>query len=483
MFRPLVCATVAAPGLEALRQSRDAASATADLVELRLDRLAHPDVRGALAGRSGPVLVTCRPAWEGGGFTGSEVERFALLEEALSLGAEYVDVEWRAGEPARSLVERRHGRGIVLSLHDFDGVPGDLQALAGAMSATRAEVVKVAVTARRLADTLPLLSLGRESGGRRLALVAMGAPGVATRILAARFGSCWTYAGEAVAPGQIPLAPLLETYRFRSITASTAVYGILGRPVGHSVSPAMHNAAFDALGIDAVYLPFEAESVEDFRQFALALDVRGASVTAPFKTDLVSYLARADRASRRAGAANTIRVKGDEWEGRNTDVEAFLHPLRGRVALDGLRVALVGAGGVARAAAAALAGTGARVTVHARRPEAAAAAAEIAGGRAGEGPPRAGQWDLLVNATPVGTYPAIGGMAVDPACLGGGLVYDLVYNPPMTALRLAAEAAGCPSIGGLDMLIVQAARQFEWWTGIAAPLEVMRHAAERLLAV
>lgn len=479
---PLICATVAVPGLAALREARDAASEKADLVELRIDRLADPDVAGALAGRRGPVLVTCRPSWEGGGFAGSEAERFALLEEALRLGAEYVDVEWRAGERARALVDRRRGRGLVLSLHDFEGVPGDLPGVAEAMAATGAEVVKLAVTARRLAETLPLRSLGRTLGQRRqLAIVAMGAAGVPTRILASHFGSCWTYAGEAVAPGQIPLAGLLETYAFRSIAPSTAVYGLLGRPVGHSVSPAMHNAAFRARGVDAVYVPCEADGVEDFRRFALALGVRGASVTAPFKADVVPYLARADRATRRAGAANTIRVTGDDWEGRNTDVEAFLLPLRGRVTFDGLRVALVGAGGAARAVAAAMAGTGARVTVHARRPDEAAAVAAIAGGRPGDGPPRAGEWDLLVNATPVGTSPGTDALVVDPAGSRGGLVYDLVYNPPMTALRRAAEAAGCASLGGLDMLVAQAARQFEWWTGLEPPLDVMREAAERAL--
>ena len=482
MAHPLVCATVAAPRMDELRRARDAASAAADLVELRIDRLDRPDVHGALAGRTGPVLVTCRPTWEGGGFAGPEEERLGLLEEALRLGAEYVDVEWRAGAEGLRLVERRRGQGMVLSLHDFDGVPPDLDALHRSMAATGAEVLKLAVTARRLADTLPLLALGREAGpSPRLALVAMGAPGIPSRILASHFGSCWTYAGDGVAPGQVPVSPLLETYHFRSITAATAVYGILGRPTGHSISPAIHNAAFRARGIDAVYVPFEAESVEDFRLFALAVGVRGASVTAPFKTDVVPYLTRADSPTRQAGAANTIRVRGDHWDGRNTDVEAFLRPLAGRVEFDGLRVALVGAGGAARAVATALAGTGARVTVHARRAEAAAGVAAIAGGQVGKRTPQAGDWDLLVNATPVGTSPGSEALPVDPRCLRGGLVYDLVYNPRMTALRRAAEAAGCESLGGLEMLVAQAALQFDWWTGVDAPVAVMRDAAERAL--
>ncbi len=482
MPRTQICATVAAAGIDALRQARDAASQAADLVELRIDHLDRPDVRGALAGRTGPVLVTCRPAWEGGAFTGAEEERLGLLEEALDLGAEYVDVEWRAGDRARDLVRRRRGRGIVLSLHDFDGVPGDLAGLWQMMAATGAEVVKLAVTPRNLADTLGLLTIGRQAAGSaRVALVGMGPAGLCTRILASRFHSCWTYAGDAVAPGQLPLSTMLDVYRVRSLGECTAIYGIVGRPIGHSVSPWIHNAAFRARGIDAVYVPFEAGSIEDFRRLALALDVRGVSVTAPFKEDVVPYLASADGLTRRSGAANTIRVEGDSWRGRNTDVEGFLRPLRGRVRFENLRVAIVGAGGAARAVAAALANTGAVVSVHARRPEAAAAVAAIAGGRVGEPAPRAGEWDLLVNATPVGTSPLTEALPVDPACLCGGIVYDLVYNPPLTALRREAEAAGCESIGGLEMLVAQAAAQFEWWTGAPAPVDVMREAAERAL--
>jgi 3-dehydroquinate dehydratase/shikimate dehydrogenase len=479
METPRICATVAAADLNGLRQARDAVAPIADLVELRLDYLVQPDVHGAMAGRTRPVVATCRPAWEGGAFGRSEEERLAVLESAIALGAEYVDVEWRAGEPARTLLERRRGRGIVLSLHDFEGVPRDLDEQARAMIATGAEIVKIAVTCRTAADNLALLDLGRaHRSAASLVLIGMGSPGIPSRILSACFGSCWTYAGDGVAPGQLPAGRLVNEFRFRHITAATSIYGIVGRPLAHSLSPAMHNAAFAHVGLDAVYVPFESASVEDFRRLALALGVRGVSVTAPFKEDVVPYLRRADLRTRQAGAVNTIRVRGDWWEGRNTDVDGFLEPLRARVRFEGLRVAVIGAGGAARAVAAALAGTEAVVSVHGRRPAAAADVAAIAGGRVSAGPPRPGDWDVLVNTTPVGTAPDTESLPVDPSCLrGGGLVYDLVYNPAMTALRRAAEAAGCETIGGLDMLVAQAAGQFRWWTGLEAPVDVMRRQA------
>ncbi|HSK10989.1 MAG TPA: type I 3-dehydroquinate dehydratase [Vicinamibacterales bacterium] len=484
MANPLLCVSVAAGTVEELRRRRDEASALADLVELRLDRLERPDVRGALSGRTGPVLVTCRPAWEGGGFEGAEEDRIALLEEARRAGADYVDVEWRSDPRDRSRILRDGcGKGVVLSLHEFEGAGAGLEEQCRAMLAAGAEVAKVAVTARCLADNLPLLRLGRRYGSAaRLALVAMGTPGIPSRVLAAHFGSCWTYAGEGIAPGQLPPARLLDEYRFRAITPATAIYGIAGRPIGHSVSPAMHNAAFAALGVDAVYVPFEAEGIEDFRLLALELGLRGASITAPFKVDIVPYLSRADRRVHQAEAANTVKVRGDHWDGRNTDADACLAPLEGRVRLGGLRVALVGAGGAARAVAAALAGSGAVTTVFGRRAEAAARVAAIAGGEVGRGRPEAGSWDLLINATPAGTWPETDRLPVPLDCLGGGLVYDLVYNPPRTALMAAAEAAGCRALGGLDMLVAQAALQIEWWTGARAPRRLMHERALARLA-
>src|SRR5262249_27326293 len=178
-MRPLLCVTVTAPTTAELRLRRDAVCA-GDLVELRLDSVSDPDVAGALADRRRPVIVTCRSAWEGGWFDGSEEERRRLLSEALALGAEYVDVEWRARFDG--LIAGAGGRRIVLSMHDFDGVPADLEAQAAAMCGTGAEVVKLAVLTRKLSDCVPLLEIGSrnggapgaESGGRRgLVLIGM----------------------------------------------------------------------------------------------------------------------------------------------------------------------------------------------------------------------------------------------------------------------------------------------------------------------
>lgn len=485
MTSPLLCATVTGDTTEELRSRRDGATG-ADLVELRLDYVRRPDVAGALADRRLPVLVTCRPTWEGGRFTGSEEERHGLLRRALELGAEYVDVEWRARFD--DLVQERQGRHIVLSMHDFNCLPGDLEEQYGAMRATGAEVVKVAVSVESLSDTLRLAALGGQTTGQRSGqdergeprvLVAMGAAGMVSRILAGRFGSYWTYAGEGVAPGQIGLSRMCEEFRFHTISTTTDIYGVLGSPVGHSLSPPMHNAGFAALGLDAVYVPLEARDVDDFMSFADAVPVCGVSVTAPFKERVTACVDELDEVGQRVGAANTIRLDENGWRGINTDVSGFLDSLGGRIDLNGTRATVLGAGGAARAVAVALASQGAVVTVCARSRLKAAAVARLVSGAVGVLPPAPGSWDMLVNTTPIGTYPDINASPMLSGVFDGRLVYDLVYNPPTTRLMADAEAAGCKTIGGLEMLAAQAVRQFEWWTGHQLPVRLFKEAAER----
>jgi 3-dehydroquinate dehydratase/shikimate dehydrogenase len=423
-----------------------------------------------------PVIVTCRPAWEGGRFTGSEEERHGILRRALALGAEWVDLEWRGGFEA--LIAERGGRNIVLSMHDFEKTPGDLEDRYRAMRATGAEVVKLAVQSRSATDVVRLLHLGRASEPERLILVGMGPIGVPTRLLPAHFGSCWTYAGDAVAPGQISLSDMVNRYRFKATSGSTAIYGVAGAPLKHSLSPPMHNAGFEATGIDAVYVPFEATNVDDLMTLVDALGVAGLSVTAPFKTSIMGRLREIDGLVRQVGAVNTLRADREGWVGLNTDVPGFLAPLEARGGVEGLRSTVLGAGGAARAVAVALANRGSAVTICARRPNQAAVVAELVGGVVAILPPPTGSWDLLVNTTPLGTTPDVTGTPVPVSALQGGCtVYDLVYNPGRTRLLREAKAAGCETIGGLDMLVAQAIRQFEWWSGVRPPTELFKTAA------
>lgn len=472
-----LCVTVTATTMAELRERRDQV-ANADLVELRVDTVRDPSAAGALHERRTPVIFTCRPTWEGGHFAGSEDERRRLLCEAQELGAEYVDVEWKAG--FAELVQARQGRGVIVSDHDFNGVPADLMSRALAMRSTGAEVIKLAVTAHRLTDCLSLLQIATDSGPPAV-LLAMGDAGVVSRILPARFGSCWAYAGNGLAPGQLPASRLRDEFSFDTIARQTRIYGVVGRPVMHSVSPAMHNAAFRAAGLDAVYVPLAAADFDDFLAFADAVGIDGASVTAPFKLAAYERAAQSDAMSQRVRSVNTLKRVDGRWTGRNTDVAGFLAPLESAVAVNGRRATVMGAGGAARAVVAALRSVGAQVSIAARRRERAEIVRHLTGAELAQWPPVPGSWDILVNATPIGTAPGESDTPLPGGPFTGQLVYDLVYNPPETQLLRDARAAGCRTIGGLDMLVAQAQGQFAWWTGKHAPSRVMREAAIRAL--
>jgi shikimate dehydrogenase len=274
---------------------------------------------------------------------------------------------------------------------------------------------------------------------------------------------------------------LLDEYRFRSLDDGTALYGVVGSPIAHSVSPAMHNAAFAETGLNAVYMPFRAADVDDFMSFARTFDLKGASVTIPHKVAICGRMDATSDLARRIGAINAVRLIDGRWHGDNTDANGFLEPLAD-AALHGTRASILGAGGAARGVAIALASRGAIVTVHGRNRERAAEVAALISGSVGRWPPERGSWDLLVNCTPIGMHPHVEDTPLDRSELGAGTVYDIVYNPPKTRLLREAEEAGCRTIGGLEMLVGQARQAFEWWTGVRPSAAVMRRAAlERVM--
>jgi shikimate dehydrogenase len=340
-------------------------------------------------------------------------------------------------------------------------------------------VIKVAVTPPTFAACARLRQV--VDAGTEQVVIGMGPAGVVTRVCPWIWQSMWTYGGSA-APGQLPAADLIDLYRARQTGPSTRIFALVGSPLGHSASPAMHNRALASSGLDAVYVPVETGDAADFLEGADAIGVEGASVTAPLKTGWAALGVQVDAAGRAIGAVNTLRrTGGGLWEARNFDVQGFLAPLirRGH-GLTGRRAVVLGAGGAARAVAWTLTTHGASVEVAARRAEAAAQLGAEFGVAAAAWPPAPG-WDLLVNATPVGTWPHTGASAIDPACVRGRIVYDLVYNPAETALLRAARESGAETIGGLEMLVGQAQAQFEFWTGVPAPAGVMEQAAAAFL--
>jgi 3-dehydroquinate dehydratase/shikimate dehydrogenase len=480
MATALLCETVIGRSMAELVRARDEAI-HGDMVELRLDGVSDLDVAGALQGRRVPAVVTCRPSWEGGRFDGTEHERARILSEALALGAEFVDVEWRATQQANAdftAVVRRDPARVVISSHDFDGVPADLDDRVRAMRAIGAGSIKVAVAVSRLSDTVPLRAVGAVGDA---VVIGMGEAGVPSRLLAAHYGSKWTYAGNGFAPGQIPAATMADDFHFFRVGPETRIFGVVSTNAMHSLSPVMHNAAFEEAGIDAVYVPLRASDFDDFLSYAAAMNVEGASITIPFKLDALRAAKPADRVTQSVGAANTLRRDGQGWQATNTDVDGFLAPLDVvfGTRLRNARAAVLGAGGSARAVVAALRSRDVLVTVYARRPEQARALAQELDASAGEGTPPPGSWDLLVNCTPLGGAGKREESPLPREAVSGPLVYDLTYGFGPSPLLRDAQAAGALTIDGLPMLIAQAERQFEWWTGQKPGSGVMAQAVRR----
>jgi 3-dehydroquinate dehydratase / shikimate dehydrogenase len=461
-------------------------SGISDLFEVRGDVVRDLDMLTILRAKTEPLLFAARSVSEGGRWPDADPRRRMVLLEAVKRGYDYVDVEYRS--QYLDVMAEKAGRGLVVSYHDLEGVPENLDLLYASMCECGADVVKIAVTPRSIADVASLMAFATQTGtagGTPLVALAMGPLGVITRIVGGRYGAPFTYAcaaaGAEAAPGQIPAALMADLFRVRNIGAETRVYGVLGRSVQRSLSPVLHNRAFEAAGVDAVFVPLQAEALGPFIEAVPQLGLSGFSVTTPYKVDILPFLQEVDEAAALCGSVNTVMVHDGMLQGSTTDGLGVLTPLRKRVDVKGKNVVILGAGGAARSAALSLLRRGAEVTLLARDPASAEfVAAAIGCGFGDIAELGACAWDVLINATPVGwASGADAGRSPIPASAhrAGTVVFDMVYDPLVTPFLRDAEAAGCATIDGLEMLISQAVAQFESWTGLAAPVQEMKSAA------
>jgi 3-dehydroquinate dehydratase/shikimate dehydrogenase len=375
-------------------------------------------------------------------------------------------------------------------------------------------VIKVAWRARSLRDNVEAFELIRRRLKPTIAL-CMGEAGLPSRVLAKKFGALLTFAcldeTTGTAPGQPTVEQLKNLYRWDAIGPDTRVYGVIGHPVGHSMSPPFHNAGFNATEYDGVYLPMPIPpEYEHFKATVLSwldyepLHFRGASVTIPHKQNLLRFVeeqgGEIEPLAAQIGAANTLTKRDDGSGGgslyaSNTDYAALLDAVTdawsiSREELAGQRVAVLGAGGAARAAVAAFTAYRSAVTVFNRTPGKAQTLADQFRGAAAPLPdldPFA--FDLVINTTPVGMHPHIDdtpvGLKIEnrKSKIENPLVFDTIYNPLETRLLREAKAAGCATIPGTEMFVRQGAAQFQLWTGLEPPLDVFRRVLhERLVS-
>ena len=474
-----------------LAEHRALAERGAELVELRLDWLSHsPDVSRLMAERPTPVVITCRRRSDKGRWSGSEDQRQTVLRSAVVEGAEYVDIEDDIAKAIPRYGETRR----IISHHNFDETPDDLEKIYKTMCELDPDIVKLVTMANRPEDSVRLLKLV-DSAEIPTVAFCMGELGLASRLLCGKYGSPFTYATfsseRTLAPGQLSFEEMAETYRFDRIGQDTRVFGVLGDPLAHSHSPLIHNAAFDASGVDAVYLPLRvpadglAKTLESFRW----LEIDGYSVTIPHKEAVLEVATSVDATVEHLGAANTLCRNGEQdWVASNTDLPAAiatlktaLESLSGSNDLKGRKCLVLGAGGAARAVAGGLVEAGAAVIVSGRTRQRASELASDLGCQETGWENRGTQFaDVLINCTPVGMHPNVNESPFQPQWLGDNtLVFDTVYNPENTLLIKQARERGCPTVSGIEMFIRQAALQYELFTNQMAPLDVMRETLRR----
>ena len=476
-----------------VEEHRSLAERGAQLVELRLDWLRNlPDLSRLLAQRPTPVIVTCRRPDDGGRWHGSEEQRRILLRQAIAEGVEYVDLE----EDLAGSIKRFGQTRRIISHHDFAETPEDLQAIHERLRKLDPDIIKIVTMARTPADNVALLKLVAESEIPTIGF-CMGDLGLTSRVLCGKYGSPFTYTtfseDREMAPGQIEFETMRDLYRFEEIDADTRVFGVLGDPIGHSFSPQIHNAAFAKERLNAVYLPFRvpAETLDDTLHAYSAIDIQGYSVTIPHKEAVVGFATYMDDAVKSIHAANTLyKDERGRWYAANTDYEAALATLKSGLAdkgderLAGLKVLLLGAGGVSRAIGLAVCRAGAAVTVTNRNRDRGLALAEELDCQFINWENRGSVFvDVLINCTPVGMYPEMNHTPYPEHWLREGmLVFDTIYNPENTLLIKQAKSRGCTTVSGLDMFLRQAGAQFQCFVQRPPPLDVMHSALRQAMS-
>ena len=458
----------------------------AGVLEARADLLGDLPPARLRDGFPGELLYTLRSREEGGRFTGSSEERKHRLAAAVEAGYDLVDLEGERDLDPELLKEIPAERRVI-SWHGPPASPDDLLAVFDRLSAEPARLYKLIPAARQPGEELAPLQLLKSLGRRDVVAFATGEPGRWTRLVAPYLGAPVIYGSagdDAAAPGQPSIARLVADYGLPELPAWERIYGIVGNPVAHSLSPRLHNGAYRELGIPALYLPFYAESFGDFwlevvenpLLETLGLPLAGLSVTSPFKAAALAVAGATSPLAEAIGGANTLVRTEGVWEAESTDPDGVVGPLsERRVTLAERPAAVFGAGGAGRAAAVGLAREGAEVTLVNRDPERGREAAEVLHLPFvpwAEAHPA--DYEILVHATPLGRDDGDPLPFSPDALAPGTVVVDMIYRDQPTRLVAALRERGFDTVDGREMLLHQAFSQFRLMTGRELPHELGR---------
>ncbi|GAX60642.1 shikimate 5-dehydrogenase [Candidatus Scalindua japonica] len=488
----MICIPITAGNVEDTISEMESASRYADIVELRIDYIpeiqnAETCVEEALKSKTKPVIITNRPVREGGKFNGSEQERLQLLQKAIELGADYVDVE----HDSIRQITRQGSSKIIISHHNFEETPCNLSKIYSDICQHKPDIVKIVTYANDITDNIRIFELLQSAKVPTISL-CMGELGYISRILTGKFGGFLTFAslerGKESAPGQLTVNELHKVYHFKDINNETKLYGIIGNPISHSMSPAIHNAAFIEKGLNNAYVPLKIENIGTFMKECRKIDFQGFSVTIPHKESVLPFLDDIDPTAGKIGAINTIVNRNGKLKGYNTDcmgaimgLECSLKVVNGT--LNNKKVSIIGAGGAARAIAFGLKEIGCDITIFNRTIERAEKLSLDVKCRFGSFEEIYKlETDILINTTSIGMFPDVDQTPVTKDVLKEGMiVFDAVYNPIETRLLRDAKEKECHTVNGLSMFINQAAEQFRLWTDIDPPVELMTNVVKERL--
>jgi 3-dehydroquinate dehydratase / shikimate dehydrogenase len=484
---PRLCVAVIGADPNQLCEKAEALARDNSFLEFRLDYfskpgLALPRVKRFLESHPGTVVIaTCRRAANGGKFRGSIASQFDILGKAAAAGCQIVDVELQTAAQSKpgQLQKLRSRVGLILSFHDFRATK-KLDESLEKMLAYPADFYKVVSTATTLSDNVTMIKfLSREGDRHSMVSMCMGEQGIISRVLGVRAGSVFTFAsagaGQETAPGQVSAQELRSVYRIEQVDVATRVYGVVGDPVAHSLSPAIMNAAFRRENVNAVYLALHAKTLKDLLTCIQGIPIHGISVTMPYKEAILAHLDNSDSHTTKIGACNTVvRAQDGKLYGFNTDTAGVVRPLERRLnTIEGARILVIGAGGAARSAVFGLKERGAEVYIMNRSAARGKKLAHQAHARIMKrGELKKMAFDVIINATPVG----MGNSRETPLQekeINARYVFDMIYDPAETRLLKLAKERGAQIIPGIEMFVHQAARQFEIWTGKPAPWDEM----------
>nr|WME87916.1 shikimate dehydrogenase [Bergenia purpurascens] len=486
-----------------LIEMRKAKEIGADLVEIRLDCLRNfsprQDLDILIKQSPLPTLVTYRPIWGGGQYEGDENKRQDALRLAMELGANYINVELEVAHEFNNSISGKKPDNfkVIVSSHNFHNTPS-VEAIANLVAriqATGADIVKIATTALDISDVARVIQVTVHSQVPTIGIV-MGERGLISRLLSPKYGGYLTYgaleAGAISAPGQPTAKDLLDLYNFRLIGPETKVYGIIGKPVGHSKSPLLFNAAFKKVGLDAIYVHFLVDDVNKFFDTYSTPDFGGCSCTIPHKEAATKCMDEIDPIAKKIGAINNICRRPDgrlvafntDYIGAISAIEDGLRELNGLIPqsespLKGKLFVVLGAGGAGKSLAYGAKQKGARVVVANRTYERAKELADKVDGQAmtldeiADFHPEEGM--VLANTTSLGMKPKIDDTPIPKHALKHYcLAFDAIYTPKDTRLLREAKETGLAIVYGTEMLIRQGFEQYKNFTGLPAPEELFR---------